>query len=93
MAEADTESAENEQPADGHDGSSPSGPPKPRTKQALVIEMLRRSEGATIVQLTEATHWLPHTMRAALSGLRKKGHVITASKVDGVSVYRIRAAA
>jgi len=66
---------------------------KPRTKQALVIEMLQRKEGSTISQLTEATSWLPHTTRAALTGLRKKGHVITATKVDGASVYRIRAAA
>jgi len=64
----------------------------PQTKQALLIAMLKREEGATLLQLVEATGWLPHTTRAALTGLRKKGHVITASKVDGVSLYRIQAA-
>jgi hypothetical protein len=55
--------------------------------------MLKREEGATLLQLVDATGWLPHTTRAALTGLRKKGHVITASKVDGLSLYRIQAAA
>lgn len=64
--------------------------PKPQTKQALVIEMLQRSAGAPITALMEATGWLPHTTRVALTGLRKKGHVITASKLDGVSLYRIQ---
>jgi len=65
---------------------------KPQTKQALLIELLEREEGATLAQLVEATSWLPHTTRAALTGLRKKGHVITASKADGLSVYRIQKA-
>ena len=65
----------------------------PQTKQALLIAMLKREEGVTLLQLVEATGWLPHTTRAALTGLRKKGHVITASKVDGMSLYRIQAAA
>ena len=52
--------------------------------------MLQRKAGATLAQLAEATGWLPHTTRAALTGLRKKGHVITASKVDGISLYRIQ---
>ena len=69
------------------------GEVKPQTKQALLIELLEREEGATLAQLVEATGWLPHTTRAALTGLRKKGHVITASKVDGMSVYRIQKAA
>jgi len=65
---------------------------KPQTKQALLLAMLKREEGATLAQLVEATSWLPHTTRAALTGLRKKGHVITASKVDGASLYRIQIA-
>ena len=65
---------------------------KPQTKQALLLEMLKREEGATLAQLVEATNWLPHTTRAALTGLRKKGHIITASKVDGASLYHIQVA-
>ena len=54
--------------------------------------MLRRVEGATLAQMVEATGWLPHTARAALTGLKKKGHVITSEKLDGVRTYRVAAA-
>jgi hypothetical protein len=68
------------------------GPPAPRdgSKQALVIALLRRGEGASLDQLAAATGWLPHTTRAALTSLRKKGHALTREKRhDGTSIYRI----
>jgi Protein of unknown function (DUF3489) len=46
------------------------------TKQALIVEMLSKDRGATLDALIGATGWLPHTTRAALTGLRKKGYVI-----------------
>jgi hypothetical protein len=67
-------------------------PPAPRdgSKQALVLALLRRAEGASLDELTAATGWLPHTNRAALTGLRKKGHALTREKrEDGISIYRI----
>jgi len=36
-----------------------------------------------------ATGWLPHTTRAALTGLRKKGHAIARDRVEGVTRYAI----
>lgn len=36
-----------------------------------VIALLSREQGATLAELIEATGWLPHTTRAALTGLRK----------------------
>jgi hypothetical protein len=63
------------------------------SKTATVIALLQRADGATLGDLVAATGWLPHTTRAALTGLRKKGHVIDKTKVDGVSVYRIASAA
>ncbi len=42
------------------------------TKQALVIEILRRAEGATIAEIVEATGWLQHTARGVLAGSLKK---------------------
>ncbi len=42
------------------------------TKQALVIAMLRRPEGATIAEIVEATSWAPHTTRGFLAGASKK---------------------
>ena len=60
------------------------------SKLALVIEHLRRTDGATIIDLTDATGWLRHTTRAALTGLRKRGYaVIREGLVAGDSLHRI----
>ena len=72
------------------EGSAPS-PPVPTarpTKSQQVAAMLLRDEGATLDQMVAATGWLPHTTRAALSGLRKAGYAIDSDKVDGVRTYR-----
>jgi hypothetical protein len=46
--------------------------PRTGTKQALMIEMLTRPEGATVDQIAEATGWQKHTIRGAISGALKK---------------------
>jgi Protein of unknown function (DUF3489) len=77
--------------------SSASTPPplnaiSPRTgsKQALVTEMLSSNGGATLAALVKATGWLPHTTRAALTGLRKRGFSVERSRDAGeASIYRI----
>ena len=64
-------------------------PAAPRqTKAALLLELLFREQGATLAELVAATGWLPHTTRAALTGLRKKGHVLAKSKRDDQTCYR-----
>ena len=65
--------------------------PRPGSKLMEVIELLRRDHGATIDELIGATNWLPHTTRAALTGLRKRGHAITRDRSDGVTRYMLRA--
>ena len=60
-------------------------------KTALVIDLLAREGGVTLGELASATGWLPHTVRAALSGLRKKGHAISRSRQDGHSRYSLAA--
>lgn len=92
VAEADGKKPEEVSPAAPQEDTA-AAEVKPQTKQALLIGLLQRDEGATLAQLVEATSWLPHTTRAVLTGLRKKGHIITASKVEGISVYRIQRAA
>jgi hypothetical protein len=54
--------------------AAPAETPTPRTgtKQAQMIEMLKRPEGATIEQIAEATGWQHHTIRGAISGALKK---------------------
>lgn len=60
-----------------------------RTKSADVIALLKREEGATLSELIALTGWLPHTTRAALTGVRKKGHVIDRTKRGNETCYRI----
>ena len=62
------------------------------TKQQIMIDMLSRPEGATIEELAEATGWLSHTCRGAMSGALKKklGLTITSEKADQRGrVYRL----
>lgn len=64
---------------------------KPPTKAAIILDLLRRNEGATLDQLVSATGWLRHTTRAALTGIKRKGHLLSSEKVDGVRTYRVAA--
>ncbi len=59
------------------------------TKQALLINLLKRKKGATIKAIVETLSWLPHTVRAALTRLRQQGFQIERVREDGVSRYRI----
>ena len=62
------------------------------SKQALVVGLLQRPEGATIAQIMEATQWQQHTVRGTLASTLKKrlGLTITSSKeAGGQRVYRI----
>ena len=62
------------------------------TKQAQIIALLRRPEGASIAEIIAATGWLAHSARGLISGgLKKKlGLQITSVKEQGRgSVYRI----
>lgn len=73
------------------DAASTLAPPR-GAKRAKVITLLQRPEGAAMAELIKVTGWLPHTTRAALSGLRKAGMAVEfyRSTVAGsASVYRI----
>lgn len=67
--------------------------PKPSTKLGIVLGLLEAPGGAPLSKLVEVTGWLPHTTRAALTGLRKRGFTIVSEKTEagGSSVYRARA--
>ena len=66
--------------------------PRGGTKLARVLELLLRDCGATLEELIAATDWLPHTTRAALTGLRKRGCAVTIDRHDKErgSTYRER---
>lgn len=62
------------------------------TKQAQIIAMLQRPEGATISQIVEATGWQPHTVRGTFAGAFKKklGLTLSSSRDEhGQRVYRV----
>jgi len=64
------------------------GASKAPSKQHRLAELVVRDEGATLDQMIAVTGWLPHTTRAALTGLKKKGYAISSDKVNGVRTYR-----
>jgi hypothetical protein len=64
--------------------------PRASTKRALLIGMLERPEGASVAEIGQRLGWLPHTVRAAITGLRHAGREVTRSKdANGQSVYRL----
>ena len=47
--------------------------PRPDTKRALVLGLLRRPEGTTVTQVADATGWARHTVHGFFAGLKKSG--------------------
>jgi predicted ArsR family transcriptional regulator len=72
------------------EGSPPAA--RPGTKQATLIDLLRREQGATIAEIGEATSWQAHPVRGAISGALKKKlglHVTSNVEDDRGRVYRL----
>lgn len=73
--------------------------PEPTTKRDLskldlLLDELKRDDGATIDQLAAATGWQKHSVRGAMAGsLKRKGHQIASTKTDGIRRYRLVTAA
>lgn len=72
---------------------APAPAQKTPSKIDTVLALLRRTEGATLEEMTEATGWQKHTVRASLTGLKKKGHAIVRGKRGEVTCYNVTAAA
>lgn len=65
----------------------------PKSKKDQLVDLLRAKGGASVQQLSEALGWLPHTVRAALTGLRKANVAVekTAGRDGEPTRYRINA--
>lgn len=75
--------------------TAPKAPRRARanSKQASLIAMLKRPEGATIPEIAAAFNWQQHTVRGAIAGALKKklGLNIASEKAEGSErIYRIR---
>ena len=62
-------------------------------KLGIIAKAISTPKGATLKELEKKTSWQPHTIRAALSRLRKKNIAIILSEVDGRRAYRAKAGA
>jgi biotin operon repressor len=64
--------------------------PRASTKRAMLIGMLERAQGASVAEIGQRLGWLPHTVRAAITGLRHAGREVTHRKNEnGQTVYRL----
>ena len=69
-----------------------SAPAKPQTKQALVLGLLRRQNGASIAEIIQATDWQPHSVRGFFAGALKKRlkiEVISDKGENGIRRYYV----
>jgi hypothetical protein len=63
---------------------------KKPTKSAIVSKLLARDKGATLIELAKATAWKEHSVRAFLTGIRKKAILIKEQRGDGTLAYRLK---
>lgn len=61
------------------------------SKGTALLELLKRGEGASLDEMIERTGWQGHTVRAAMTGLRKKGHAIDKRMTGNCTVWFIAA--
>jgi len=67
-----------------------SSPRIPGGKLGVIFSRIAAAPGATIEELTEETGWQPHTVRAAISRLRRTGQtIILVARSDGAKTYRL----
>ena len=64
-------------------------PTQPGGKLGTVLQAIANGRGATLAELVALTGWLPHTTRAAVTGLRKRGFAIDLVEQDARKAYRL----
>lgn len=72
------------------DGLAPAEPRPAQRKSEIIKRLLSRKSGATALEIAAAIAWQPHSVRAYVSGLRKKGSVVCREeRRDGAKAYRL----
>ena len=66
--------------------------PRAHTKVERLLDLLRTGTGATLEDMAEATGWQAHTVRAAMTGLRKRGFAISRHVEGTITVWSAAAA-
>lgn len=87
----DKDAGGNASAKNGPETSDAEAPPlfRPGTRQAQLLDLLLREEGADIDEMVHLTGWQAHSVRAVLTGFRKRGVEVTRTKAgSGVSIYR-----
>ncbi len=64
-------------------------PPRAHSKAERVLQMLQRETGATMAHVVGATGWQEHTVRAAITGLKKRGYHIVRNRDGETSTWAI----
>lgn len=80
-----------EEPA-ADSGSQEAPPRRPTGKLGEVLQAISAEAGATLTEITTLTGWLPHTARAAVTGLRKRGFDVVLIQQNGRKAYCLTAA-
>ena len=58
-------------------------------KQRQIVDLLSRKNGASLEEMSTLANWRPHSTRAFLTSLKKKGYVVDSDKINGIRRYRI----
>ena len=64
-------------------------PRRPIGKLGNVLQAISADAGATLAEITNLTGWLPHSARAAVTGLRKRGYAVALIQQNGRKAYRM----
>jgi len=67
--------------------------PREHSKADRLVGLLKTGTGASLEEMIEATGWQPHTVRAAMTGLRKRGYEIERHVEGNTTVWSVKQAA
>lgn len=63
--------------------------PREHTKSKRLLNLMCTGTGASLEEMIEATGWQPHTVRAAITGLRKRGFTIERHMEGNTTVWLV----